>query len=44
MSLTTKTNEKIFGDSADYAAERLGELTPRKLEVAGTFADGLEAR
>jgi DNA-binding NarL/FixJ family response regulator len=40
---TTKTIEKILGVSADYAAERLDELTPRELEVAGKFADGLDA-
>ena len=44
MKSTTKTLEKILGVSADYAAERLGELTPRELEVAGRFADGLDAR
>jgi DNA-binding CsgD family transcriptional regulator len=36
-----KTLEKILGFSLDYAAERLGELTPREIEVADKFADGL---
>jgi DNA-binding CsgD family transcriptional regulator len=44
MSSTTKTLEKILGFSADYASERLGELTPRETEIAGKFADGLDAR
>jgi two-component system, LuxR family, response regulator FixJ len=44
MRLTTKTIEKILGVSADDAAERLDELTPREVEVAGKFADGLDAR
>ena len=43
MGRTTKTIEKILGFSADYAAERLGELTPREVEVAGKFAEGLNA-
>jgi DNA-binding NarL/FixJ family response regulator len=43
MSRTTKTLEKILGFSADYAAERLDELTSREVEVAGKLAEGLNA-
>jgi DNA-binding CsgD family transcriptional regulator len=44
MSSTTKTLEKILGYSAGYAAERLDELTNRESEIAGKFAEGLDAR
>ena len=43
MIRTTKTLEKILGFSADYAAERLYELTPRETEISGKFAEGLNA-
>jgi two-component system, LuxR family, response regulator FixJ len=43
MSRTTKTLEKILGFSADYAAQRLDELTPRETEISGKFAEGLNA-
>ena len=43
MSRTTMPLEKILGFSADYAAERLDELTPREVDVAGKFAEGLNA-
>jgi two-component system, LuxR family, response regulator FixJ len=41
MKPTTKTIEKILGFSADYAAKRLDELTPRETEISGKFAEGL---
>src|SRR5436190_1657895 len=44
MSTITKTVEKIMGVDADHAAERLDELTPREVEVADLFADGLTGR
>jgi DNA-binding CsgD family transcriptional regulator len=35
-----KTVEKIFGIRIAHAAERLGDLTPREIEVADLFANG----
>jgi DNA-binding CsgD family transcriptional regulator len=44
MPLSLNSLEEVIGVSADLAAKRLSELTPRENEVANLLADGLEPR